>query len=495
MPCYGVRMNRLPLVALTLVALIPVGASRAWEGTAKPLETGKPAVERGETFMGFPERFNRYYTDPDWKPSTTLYVSPDGNGDGATRGAPAQAANAIATARPGMMLRFLPGNYEACFEFSSANGGTYDEPIVLYGERNERGAIGAKITCCKNERQTCFNIEHASYIAIDGFDLMGGQHGVRAVGAGYAASEHSRGIAILNCKGHDQNKGPFLSGQSDWAVWEGNVAHGAKDEDGHGIHLSNGGDWNVVRFNETYANASSDFQINPDPANTCKAGGIAVDDAECDAYAEEGKGGRGASDYFLVEGNYFHNSEVGPNFMSTRRSVIRNNIFGPQTRHNASFWQETDNPKLAARENKILHNLFLTTDLQAVQFLANSTDNEFANNVLIGVAVNDGEVTENPTATLMEVDDTADANDYRSNMYISGLVEGRTPNESESLREDFSPQWFKAFSVEGSHNPNNLAPTEDAPFVDIGAHEANAATDRNGARRGEEVDLGPIEIP
>jgi hypothetical protein len=495
MPHYGARMKRLPLVAVTLSALVSAGAARAWEGTAKPLETGKPAVARGEAFMGFPERFNRYYTDPDWKPSATLYVSPDGNGDGTTRAAPMLPANAVAAARPGTMLRFLAGNYEACFELSSANSGTYDEPIVLYGERTEKGAIGAKMTCCKNARETCFNLEHTSYVAIDGFELIGGKYGVRAVGAGYPASEHSRGIATLNCKGRDQDKDPFFSGQSDWAVWEGNVAHGAKEEDGHGIYLSNGGDWNVVRFNETYANASSDFQINPDPANTCTAEGIAVDDPECDAYADEGKGGRGASDYFLVEGNYFHNSEVGPNFTSTRRSVIRNNIFGPQTRHNASFWQETNNPNLGTRENKIVHNLFLTTDRHAVQFVANSSDNEFANNVLVGVAVNDGEITENPTATLMEVDDTVDTNNYRSNIYISGLIEGRTPNETESIREDFSPQWFKAFSVDGSHDPNNLAPTEDAPFVDIGAHEADAATDRNGVQRGEEVDLGPIEIP
>ena len=38
--------------------------------------------------MGFPERFNRYYTDPAWKPSRTVYVSPNGSGDGATRDTP-----------------------------------------------------------------------------------------------------------------------------------------------------------------------------------------------------------------------------------------------------------------------------------------------------------------------------------------------------------------------------------------------------------------------
>jgi hypothetical protein len=79
-------------------------------------------------------------------------------------------------------------------------------------------------------------------------------------------------------------------------VFEGNVAYGAKKDDGHGMYLSNGGDWNIVRFNETYSNLSSDFQINPDPNSTCAAVGIPFADLRCDAYAGEGEGGQGASD-------------------------------------------------------------------------------------------------------------------------------------------------------------------------------------------------------
>ena len=96
--------------------------------------------------------------------------------------------------------------------------------------------------------------------------------------------------------------------------------------------------------------------------------GSPFNDPRCDAYAGTGEGGRGASDYFLVDANYFHHSEVGPNFTSVRRSIIRNNIFGPQTRHNVSFWQETNNPKLGSSDNKIVHNLFITTERHGVQF-------------------------------------------------------------------------------------------------------------------------------
>ncbi len=461
-----------------------------------PTDPGKPAVARGAKYMGFPEKFNRYYTDPTWKPSQIVYVSPEGRGDGTTRDAPAKVEDAVAAARPGTQIFFLRGSYKGCFEFTKDNSGTYDDPVVLYAERNDDQSIAVTITCCTGGRQTCFNLEQADYVAIDGFELVGGKYGVRAVGADYAASQHSRGIVVIGCNGHDQQRDPFFSGQSDWNVWESNVAHGAKEEDGHGIYISNGSDWNIVRFNETYNNLSSDFQINADPASACKEAGVAFDDPQCDAYAGEGEGGQGASDYFLVDGNYFHHGlSNGANFTSVRRSVIRNNIFGQQARHNVSFWQETDNPKLGSSDNKILHNLFITTERQAVQFIANSTRNEFANNVILGIQVDGKDVTENPTATLMEVDDTVSDNIYRSNFYVGGTLEGRSVNDDETFREDFSPSWFAKFPVALNHNPNDLRPTEDAPFAGIGALIVQAPTDRNGTPRSSEVDLGPIELP
>jgi hypothetical protein len=461
-----------------------------------PTEPGKPAVARGGQYMGFPEGFNRYYTDPDWKPSRTIYVSPNGGGDGASRATPMAAAAAIGEAGPGTQIHFLRGSYKGCFEFAKDKSGTYDDPIVLYAERGADNTIGVKMSCCNSGRQTCFNFEGADHIAVDGFELIGGQYGVRAVGGGYAASEHSRGIAVLNCRGHDQNRDPFFSGQADWAVWEGNVAYGAKEEDGHGIYLSNGGDWNVVRFNETYANTSSDFQINADPASTCKDVGIPFADPRCDAYAGEGEGGQGASDYFLVDGNYFHHgAHAGPNFTSVRRSVVRNNIFGPQARHNVSFWQETDNPKLGSSDNKILHNLFITTGRHGVKFENHSTRNTFANNVLLGVKASGGKVTANPSALLMEVDDTVGENVYRANLYVSGTIEGREPSGEETAREDFSASWFTKFPAVLNHDPGDFTPTAEAPFLGMGVLSADAPSDRNGTARPGEADLGPIEAP
>ena len=206
---------------------------------------------------------------------------------------------------------------------------------------------------------------------------------------------------MLNCKGHDQNKDPFFSGQSDWAVWERNVAYGAKSRrrPRHLLSQRQRLEHRPLQrdVRQCCRAISRSTPTRPRPAT---AAGIAFDDPRCDAYAGEGEGGQGASDYFLVEGNYFHHGSAnGPNFTSVRRSVVRNNIFGPQARHNVSFWQETDNPKLGSSDNKILHNLFLTTGRHGVKFENNSTRNEFANNVILGVQVDGGgKVTANPTA-------------------------------------------------------------------------------------------------
>ncbi len=456
-----------------------------------PQFAGGPAIARSAKFMGFPEKFNRYYTDPDWKPSRILYVSPDGSGDGASRDTPMAVEAAMAEAAPGTEVYFMRGDYQGCFEVTGS--GTYDEPIVLYGERNEDKSLGVSVKCCTSGRQTCFNFENADYIAIDGFEVAGGKYGVRVVGSGYGATEKSRGIAVLNCKGHDQLRDPFFSGQSDWAVWEGNLAFGAKKDDGHGIYLSNGGDWNIVRFNETYGNSSSDFQINADPTSTCKEVGIPFDDPRCDAFAGTDGGGQGASDYFLIDGNYFHHSNVGPNFTSVRRSVVRNNIFGPQQRHNVSFWQETDNPKLGSSENKILHNLFITTDRHGVKFENSSTNNEFANNIVLGIQVNDGEARGNPAALLLEVDEASRNNAYRGNLYVAGKFEGYEPNGEEMSEPEFLPGWFAKFPTAASDKVSGFKPTAEAPFLGKGTRSDDAPNDRNGTERGDEVDLGPIQ--
>jgi hypothetical protein len=95
----------------------------------------------------------------------------------------------------------------------------------------------------------------------------------------------------------------------------------------------------------------------------------------------------------------------------------------------------------------------------------------------------------------MEVDDTVGDNVYRSNLYVSGKLEGRQPNEQETARPDFSPAWFTRFPTAMNRNPADFKPTREAPFLAQGALAPGAAADRTGTPRAEPVDLGPIEVP
>ena len=107
------------------------------------------------------------------------------------------------------MIVFTAGTYAGCFELDSDHSGTYDSPIVLLGERKADGSPAATINCCSSGRKTCINLEASDYVAVDGFELVGGDYGVRSVGAGYPANQHQKGTAVLNNLGHGQNKDPF----------------------------------------------------------------------------------------------------------------------------------------------------------------------------------------------------------------------------------------------------------------------------------------------
>jgi len=384
-----------------------------------------PATGRGGRYMGFAEKFNRYYTDRGWKAETTTYVSPRGGGSGNSRDSPAGVTSALAAVRPGTVIVFLPGRYSGCYQIDAEHGGTYDNPIVLYGERNPDGSLGARIECCSAGSKRCFNLEAADYVAIDGFELIGGIYGIRAVGEGFAANKHQKGVAVLDCVGHGQHRDPFFTGQSDWFVIEGCTAYDVGKGDGHGIYLSNGSDWNIARNNETYNTIASDFQINADPLFTCADQGLDYGDPECHAVAGTSPtGGRGASDFMLVEGNFFHDSKAqGPNFASVRNSVVCNNIFAFPARHGASFYQETKEPKLGSSNNLIAQNLFVTAveEKRLLSVLGSSTHNRIENNVLVAVKTDGNTVTASPNGDLLATDaSTIHANVFDHNAWISG---------------------------------------------------------------------------
>jgi hypothetical protein len=398
---------------------------------------------------------------------------------------------------------FQKGTYSGCFGYEGDSGGTYDAPIVLYGERNADGSRGARVNCCSTGRMSCFNFEGANYVAVDGFELRGGKYGVRAVGGDYAARQHSRGIAVMNSLIDGQTHDGVLTGASDWDVFENNIVSNSGDADGHGIYLSNGSDYNIVRGNDLFGNQGSTFQINADPLSTCDP--PIISDA-CDAVAGTGDGGRGASDFMLVENNYFHHGTAqGSNFTSVRYSTVRNNVFASWGRHGVSFWSETAdpgdkslfNPKLGSHHNRIHHNLFAATnDSQMLQFINNSNNCDVRNNLFLGMTVSGTTVKARPSATWMETDESVKGNVYENNVYIAGKFDGRPgPGASEKMRQDLSTAWFSKLPTGLPSTVSDFQPKPGAPFLDLAPRLPAVMFDRDGKPRGAPADVGPFELP
>lgn len=443
---------------------------------------------RGADFFTTAERFNRYYTDPTYKPERILHVSPSGNGDGSAT-SPMSPDQAFSDVRAGDEILFQEGRYTGCWELDEDSSGAYDKPLVIKAASDK-----VSIDCCNSGRKACFNLEGANYIAIDGFSLNGGSYGIRAVGLGYAQPKHQKGIAILNNRIGGQYKDPIFSGQSDWIAVDGNTAHHAGDGDGHGIYLSNGGDWMIVRNNELHSNASSDFQINADPISTCMETDIAYDDPRCDGSALDAKG-QGTSEFVLVESNHFHNSDVGPNFTSVRNAVVRNNIFGPYDRHGTSFWQETGNPRLGSSDNRIEHNLFIGFNRRHIlQSVAYSDRNQVRNNILLGYRHSGKSLEANPETVLVEIDpDTVHDNRFSGNVYIGGRFSGFTPVSGELRLKKFDPAWFSGFPTDGMGTATDYRPAETAPFIDKAVLLPTTPMDMEGRPRRNPVNPGPWE--
>ncbi len=486
----GCFLGPKPIVVYPRVTTDPASMDMA-DGTVER------AVHRGGVYMGFAERFNRFYTDPTWKASRVRYVSPKGRGDGTTRERAMDVSDAMSSVRPGDQIVFVGSDekYRGCYKLDDAQSGTYEAPIVLQAERKPGGAPGVLMHCCGKDRDACFNLDGANYVAIDGFRLEGGNYGVRAVGFGYESGFHQVGVAVVNTEAWGQSRDPFFTGQSDWTVWDNDIAHDGGEDDGHGIYLSNGSDFGIVRRCELYDNVASDFQINADPEFSCKNVGVDYDDPACDGSVEQGLG-QGVSEYMLVENNYFHHGKAqGPNFTSVRHSLFRNNIVGVYEAHGTSFWQETDNPKLGSSDNRIYHNLFVgkTTSRHVLQFVQHSDRNDVQNNVLVAYESTKGSVRVNPKVVLMEVDATVRNNKYAHNLYVGTLFEGYAPNANETWLKDVSLTWLSLFVTDPKARPSVLRASAKSPFEGAGSWLSAAAQDFYGRPRKRSPSPGPFD--
>ena len=432
-----------------------------------PPSPSDPAASRGSSFFGSAEQFNRYYTEPSWTPLRTLYISRTGTNTDATSNSTqnptstTQIANIIL---PGDMVIFLDDGTaysNVNIQIPQERSGTYENPIVFASATIGGSRVHLQCrTNGNNASASCFNLEGANFIAITGFEMTGGDYGVRAVGLSYTSTEHQLGIAVLNNVIHEQWKDPIFTGQSDWSVVEGNEAYNAGSGDGHGIYISNGSDWGIIRQNELYQNVNSDLQINADPSATCVDVGIPYSSSACDGSANAGHG-QGVSEFFLITENFGHHGDSGPNFTSVRNSLISHNIFGPYARHNTSFWQETNNADLGSSGNTIAENLFVGHEGHLVQLIHNASGNTLDGNIIM--ALNTSATASSLSIINIEVD-ASSGGTFVDNIYIGGYPDGHTILSGEDQRADFEQLWFTNNGFGRTHHPEDWTPSGIAPF-------------------------------
>ena len=149
-----------------------------------------------------------------------------------------------------------------------------------------------------------------------------------------------------------------------------------------------------------------------------------------------------------------------------------------------------------------MHNLFVTktTNRQAVQFINNSTGNQFKNNVVVAVSIKGTTVAANSGAPLLDTDaTTVQANTFEHNAWISGSFASEdsapayAPGATELRLSSFESAWFAAFPTDVARDPAAFAPGATAPWLNQGELLPEVPTDRAGAARHTPVDLGPYE--
>ena len=496
------RLRRPALVLVSVLlgtcALASTSQARTELRRGPELWNGSPAVARGDAFFGEPERFNRYYTDPGWTPLRTVYVSPTGGGSGAARRDPTTPHAAIGEVRPGDLIQFEAGTYvgsggsDAFLNLGARDDGTYAEPIVLRADRGPNGEYDVTFKNCGS--RACINMEFADYVAVDGFRFVSGAKGIRFAGD---SSAPNVGGAALNNRTDGMGDDGIFTGRSDWLVLEGNHTSDSVDE--HGIYVSNGGDFGILRGNESDGNNATGVQINADPHFVC---GKRLDAKACWGSAKKGLG-NGVSEFWLVEDNFLHNNQVGMNLTSVRNSIVRNNAVVWSNNHGVAIWQEVKanggtgsvspdkmDPRYGGKHVRIAHNLFAQTTgtNYALSIVSWATKAQVRNNVLVGSGDNH---------PLLNLDASTTDGTFTGNLYAgAGTIDG-TRGAGDTVRANFDPGWYEHWDPSGASPFSDLAPADVAgsPIVSAAPFTSLAPDDAFGTPRPDTtVDRGPIEI-
>lgn len=256
--------------------------------------------------------------------------------------------------------------------------GTYDAG-AYFGKLNNitiRGVgdvilDGTNATKYDPDQVDGFDFDRCNNLLIDGIKVRNcPRNGIYAF--------YSTGLTIRNCEISTNGRTGILVGNISNILIENCSSHDNKGE--HGIYLSRSGDHYQVRNNLLFNNMKSGLQINAvqlDNVNPADPGNDAI------------------THDVLVEGNtVFGNNTIGGsafNLMGVCDSLFVNNLIYNNLGGGMVLWDDEVGPTYGCKNNRIWHNtiVFPTgVGRYGLRFLAGSTGNQVADNVIVCAVAN-----------------------------------------------------------------------------------------------------------
>lgn len=261
----------------------------------------------------------------------TVYVSPTGTdgGAGSSTNPWKTLQYAANNARPGDMIVVRAGTYVGFQVFSS---GTAANPIVF---KADPGVLVNAKAPSASSNTAAINLESASYVAIDGFQVVFANYGsawsnIRTVGTD---TNPAHGVIIRNNVIDNASWWGILTGFSEGVLIENNRVTNTVIQ--HGIYVGYGADNPVVRGNFVQNSRYSGIQLNADASG----------------------GGDGIITNAVIENNtLLDNSVAGGasiNLDGVQSSLIRNNVIYGNRNGIALFQQDAAG---GAKNNTIVGN-------------------------------------------------------------------------------------------------------------------------------------------
>lgn len=368
------------------------------------------------------------------------------------------------TVSPGDTVAVQPGQYTG---FDLQTSGMVDNPIIFQAQP------GVVINTPNSRTPDGINLEGASFVTIDGFEVIGvPRAGIRVVGS---PEDHSQFVTIRHNRADQNGRWGIFTGYSEDLLIEHNETSRSADE--HGIYVSNSADRPTVRNNVSWGNNASGIQLNADgtlPGDGVITGALLANNRVYD----NGQGGG-----------------AGLNLDGVQDSRIENNLLHDNHATGIALFQIDGSD--GSKRNEIVNNTVVnaTDGRWAITITDGSTDNTLLNNIFFsehsfrgGMDIN-GDSLSGLVSNFNGVEDRLTTNGGDD---LLTFAQWQTTSGQDA--NSFTTNPSQLF-VNADNNDYRLLPTSSA--VDGGTMNSAPLFDINGTSRptGLGVDIGAIEVP